>query len=79
MTLAQLGNGARFAARPLTVAGTPTQDWLDALAHAPVLDMTGCSEIVVVAAHPDDETFGFGAAMATLVRTWCPRSGGGGK
>jgi LmbE family N-acetylglucosaminyl deacetylase len=67
MTLAQMGNGARFAARPLTVAGTPAQDWLDTLAHAPELDLSHCSDIVVVAAHPDDETFGFGAAMATLV------------
>ena len=39
MTLAQVGNGARFAARPLTVGGTPAQDWLDALAHAPELDL----------------------------------------
>ncbi len=66
MTLTQSGNGARFAEVPLSVAGTATQDWLDALAHAPQLDVAGCSEIVVVAAHPDDETFGFGAAMATL-------------
>lgn len=66
MTLAHVGNGARFAGVPLSVDGTPTQDWLDALAHAPELDVTDCSEIVVVAAHPDDETFGFGAALATL-------------
>ncbi len=30
---------------------------------------TGCSEIVVVAAHPDDETLGFGAALATLAHS----------
>lgn len=66
MTLAHSGNGARFAGVPLTVAGTPAQDWLDALAHAPELDLTSCSEIIVVAAHPDDETLGFGAALATL-------------
>ena len=69
MTLAPVGNGTRFAARPLTVGGTPTQVWLDALAHAPELDVTGCSEIVVVAAHPDDETLGFGAALATLAHS----------
>jgi LmbE family N-acetylglucosaminyl deacetylase len=66
MTLTHSGNGARFAARPLTVDGTPTQEWLDALANAPELDMTACREILVVAAHPDDETLGFGAALATL-------------
>ena len=45
---------------------TPTQVWLGALANAPELDLTGCAEIVVVAAHPDDETLGFGAIGATL-------------
>jgi LmbE family N-acetylglucosaminyl deacetylase len=66
MTLAHSGNGARFAARPLTVDGTPAQDWLDALVHAPELDLADCREILVVAAHPDDETLGFGASLATL-------------
>ncbi len=69
MTIAPAGNGARFAARPLTTDGTPTQVWLDALAHAPELDVTRCSEIIVVAAHPDDETLGFGAALATLAQS----------
>ena len=40
MTIAPAGNGARFAARPLTTDGTPTQVWLDALARAPELDLT---------------------------------------
>jgi LmbE family N-acetylglucosaminyl deacetylase len=60
------GNCARFAARPLTVGGTAAQVWIDYLATAPDLDLTECIEIVVVAAHPDDETLGFGAAAATL-------------
>lgn len=59
-------NGPRFAARPLTVGGTPAQAWIDYLAEAPELDLAGCTEIVVVAAHPDDETLGFGASAATL-------------
>ena len=59
-------NCARFAARPLTVGGTAAQAWIDYLARAPELDLTGCDEIVVVGAHPDDETLGFGAAAATL-------------
>jgi LmbE family N-acetylglucosaminyl deacetylase len=66
MTLTNVGNCARFAATPLTEAVTPTQDWLDALAGAPELDLEGCDEIVVMAAHPDDETLGFGASMVTL-------------
>jgi LmbE family N-acetylglucosaminyl deacetylase len=60
------GNCARFAACPLTEAGTPTDDWLDALTAVPALDLSGFRRVVVVAAHPDDETFGFGAASATL-------------
>ena len=60
------GNCARFAARPLTVGGTPAPVWLDALADARELDLTDCDEIVVVAAHPDDETLGFGATAVTL-------------
>ena len=66
MTLTNVGNCARFAATPLTDGGTPTQDWLDALAGAPELDLEGCDEIVVVAAHPDDETLGFGASIVAL-------------
>jgi LmbE family N-acetylglucosaminyl deacetylase len=66
MTLTHVGNCARFAATPLTVDGTPAQDWLDALAAAPELDLDGCDEIIVVAAHPDDETLGFGTSIVTL-------------
>ena len=61
-----MSNAARFAARPLSEAGTPTHVWLSAQRHLPLLDLTGCTEIVVVAPHPDDETFGFGATAAML-------------
>ena len=59
-------NGARFAARPLSEGGTPAHVWLEAQRELPLLDLTSCPEIVVVAAHPDDETLGFGATAAML-------------
>ncbi len=59
-------NGPRFAATPLTGGGTPVQDWL-ASERPPRLDLTGCSGLMVVSAHPDDETLGMGATIAQLV------------
>lgn len=61
-----IGNTARFAARPLPGGGTPTAVWLNAERDLPELDIRVCPEIVVVAAHPDDETLGFGATAAML-------------
>jgi LmbE family N-acetylglucosaminyl deacetylase len=60
------GNSARFAARPLPGGGTPTCVWLGARRQLPELDLVDCPEIVLVAAHPDDETFGFGATSTML-------------
>jgi LmbE family N-acetylglucosaminyl deacetylase len=62
----QVSNAARFAARPLSEGGTPAYVWRRAQRHLPLLDLTECREIVVVAAHPDDETLGFGATAAML-------------
>jgi LmbE family N-acetylglucosaminyl deacetylase len=61
-----MSNAARFAARPLSGGGTPTHLWLRSRPRLPTLDLAGCSEMVVVAAHPDDETLGFGATCAVL-------------
>ena len=59
-------NTARFAARPLTGGGTPTHVWLRTRPRLPALQLAECSEMIVVAAHPDDETLGFGATCAML-------------
>jgi LmbE family N-acetylglucosaminyl deacetylase len=61
-----IGNTARFAARPLPSGGTPTAVWLNAERDLPELGLSACPEIVVVAAHPDDETLGFGATATML-------------
>ncbi|KMO72792.1 LmbE family protein [Mycolicibacterium chubuense] len=69
MTAAQVGNGARLSAQPVPDGGTPTQTWVDAGLQLPELDLTTCRELVVVGAHPDDETLGFGATAALLAES----------
>ena len=68
VTAARAGNGARLSAQPVPDGGTPTQTWVDA-AQLPELDLTTCRELVVVGAHPDDETLGFGATAALLAQS----------
>ncbi|AFM15498.1 putative LmbE-like protein [Mycolicibacterium chubuense NBB4] len=72
MTTAQTGNAARLAARPVPGGGTPTRTWLDAGVHLTVLDLAECPELVLVGAHPDDETLGFGATAALLADAGVP-------
>ncbi|BBX18807.1 LmbE family protein [Mycolicibacterium duvalii] len=62
-------NTARLAAQPLADGGTAVQEWVESPLSLPELDMRGCAGLVVVGAHPDDETLGFGAAMAMLAET----------
>lgn len=64
MTASRTGNTERMAARPLSGGGTAEQVWAGAGLSLPALDVSACPEIVVVGAHPDDETLGFGAAAA---------------
>ncbi|BBX66718.1 PIG-L deacetylase family protein [Mycolicibacterium psychrotolerans] len=66
MTAARAGERAGLPAQPGPDGGTPTQTWVDAGLQLPELDLTTCPELVVVGAHPDDETLGFGATSALL-------------
>jgi LmbE family N-acetylglucosaminyl deacetylase len=61
-----VGNGSRFAARPVAAGGTSTTEWLGWRREFPELNLDDCPGLVLVAPHPDDETLGFGAAAATL-------------
>ncbi len=67
MTTSQ-GNCDRFAAQPLSGGGTSVSTWLFA-DRLPALDLSGCTRLIVVAAHPDDETLGLGATAAQLAET----------
>lgn len=60
------GNCSRFAACPIADGGTSPAEWVDWLVGHPALDFSTCSSLTVVAAHPDDETYGFGGAAAAL-------------
>ncbi|MGB5149109.1 MAG: PIG-L family deacetylase [Mycobacterium sp.] len=59
------GNCARFAAVPLATGGTSAATWRSA-APLPTLDLDGCRTLVIVGAHPDDETLGLGGTAAHL-------------
>lgn len=59
-------NLGRFAARPIADGGTPVGQWTAWGRRFDELDLADCPALVVVAPHPDDETLGLGATMATL-------------
>ena len=66
MTAAASSNAARLAARPIAGGGTPAADWTAWRRPFPVWSLHNCPALLLVAAHPDDETLGFGATAATL-------------
>ena len=49
-------------------------DWIEAVAGAPVstADWSSCQRLIVVAAHPDDETLGAGALLASAEQRGIP-------
>jgi LmbE family N-acetylglucosaminyl deacetylase len=66
VTAVDSGNGALFAARPIAGGGTTTAEWRNRGREFPVLDLSECPALVLVAPHPDDETLGFGATASML-------------
>ena len=57
-------NCERLAARPLDEGGTPVEMWTEWGRHFPPLNIEHCPALLLVAAHPDDETLGFGATAS---------------
>ena len=57
---------SRFGARPIADGGTPVETWIDWEHGVPSLNLYDCPGMTVIAPHPDDETLGLGATMATL-------------
>ena len=51
-------NSKLFAQKPVDDGGTPESTWREWGRSFPELDLTGCSRLIIVAPHPDDEILG---------------------
>lgn len=65
-------NCARLAAQPLAEGGTPVELWNEWGRKFLPLDIDHCPALLLVAAHPDDETLGLGATAAMLTERGAP-------
>lgn len=61
----------RFSRAPLTECGTPESTW-SGRTDFPALDDEGCSALVLVAPHPDDEILGVGGWASALAASGIP-------
>ena len=59
-------NCARLAAQPVADGGTPVELWTSWRRRLAPLNLDHCPALILVAAHPDDETLGLGATAAVL-------------
>ncbi|AKC40258.1 putative LmbE-like protein [Mycolicibacterium phlei] len=66
MSVANAGNCARLAERPISAGGTSLAQWLAWPREFPILDLDECPFLILVAPHPDDETLGFGCTASML-------------
>jgi LmbE family N-acetylglucosaminyl deacetylase len=57
---------ARLAESPIADGGTAVEEWTGWGHDFPCLSLDACPGLTVVAPHPDDETLGVGATIATL-------------
>jgi LmbE family N-acetylglucosaminyl deacetylase len=65
-------NCARFAAHPLAGGGTPVETWTRWDRRFAPLNIEHCPALLLVAAHPDDETLGLGATASALAERGVP-------
>ena len=60
-------NSKLFAQKPVDDGGTPESTWREWGRSFPELDLTGCSRLIIVAPHPDDEILGLGGTALLAI------------
>jgi LmbE family N-acetylglucosaminyl deacetylase len=65
--MTEMSSGAaRFGSSPIVDGGTPVGTWISSNQNFAALALDDCPGLTVIAPHPDDETLGLGATIATL-------------